>query len=299
MRKNTQASIRQQLLNLARERKENFDFVLKLYLIQRLLYRLGISEFSDRFLLKGAMLFWVWGGHTHRPTRDIDLLGFGHNDIATLVSNFQAICSMAVDDGLVFDLNAIKGIEIKEDALYQGTRITGTARLDNANITFQIDIGFGDAVTPKAKLATLPSFLDLPEAELKVYPVYTVIAEKFQAMVMLGIANSRIKDFYDLWIIGKEHNIKGPLLVDAIRATFNKRETRLSEQALSIFQASFCTDGSKQKQWLAFLRKNGLKSDVSFEQLMGKLQLFLEPAYIAATNGSSFNNDWSCWQWDS
>ncbi len=120
MTKKTAASIRQRLLNLSRERNEAFDFVLKVYLIQRLLYRLGVSTFNDHFLLKGAMLFWVWGGDSHRPTRDIDLLGFGENDIDTLVTDFQTICSVEADDGLVFDLDSIKGIEIKEDALYQG-----------------------------------------------------------------------------------------------------------------------------------------------------------------------------------
>lgn len=297
MIKNTAASIRQRLLNLSRERNEAFDFVLKVYLIQRLLYRLGVSTFNDRFLLKGAMLFWVWGGNSHRPTRDIDLLGFGENDIDTLVADFQAICKMEVDDGLVFDLSSIKGIEIKEDALYQGVRITGKASLENANITFQVDIGFGDAVTPEAELATLPSYLDLPEAELKVYPVYTVIAEKFQAMVMLGIANSRIKDFYDLWVISTELEIDGNLLVEAIQATFERRETPLSEQKLSVFENSFTSDENKQKLWVAFLSKNGLESDMIFDVLMRELQGFLEPVYMAVAKEESFDCAWLSGRW--
>jgi predicted nucleotidyltransferase component of viral defense system len=256
--KSSAASIRQRLLNLARVRGENFDYVLKTYLIQRLLYRLGSSKFRDRFLLKGAMLFWVWGGDAHRPTRDIDLLGYGGGDIEILVADFRDICSVVAEDGLEFDLASIRGIEIKEDALYQGVRITGQSSLDSARITFQVDIGFGDAVSPGAEVATVPSFLDFPDPELNVYPVYTLIAEKFQAMIMLGIANSRIKDFYDLWVIASKMEIEGNLLVEAIRATFGRRETALSEYGPSIFEPPFTADENKQKQWLAFLRKKWL-----------------------------------------
>ena len=297
MIKNNAASIRQQLLNLARERKENFDYVLKVYLIQRLLYRLS-EKFQDRFLLKGALLFWIWGENIHRPTRDIDLLGFGNNDIENLTTDFRTICSINFDDGLVFDLASIYGSEIKEGALYQGARITGKAKLDSATITFQVDIGFGDAVTPAADIAKLPSFLDLPDAELKIYPVYTVIAEKFQAMVMLDIANSRIKDFYDIWIISCKLIVEGQLLADAIKATFERRGTHLSKASLSIFEPAFVLESNKQKQWEAFLRKNGLKSEMTFEQLMGSLRTFIEPAYKAASEGFNFNLNCLSNQWD-
>jgi len=171
------ASIRQRLLNLAKEKYENFDYVLRQYLIQRLLYRLSVSEYRDQFLLKGAMLFWVWNQDIHHPTRDIDLLGFGSNDKQHLAEVFQ------------------------------GVRITGHANLDQARIPFQIDIGFGDAVTPDSENISLPSFLDLPAANIGAYPVYTVVAEKFQAMVELGIANSRLKDFFDLWMIASQFEL--------------------------------------------------------------------------------------------
>lgn len=297
MTKSSAASIRQRLLNLARARGENFDYVLKTYLIQRLLYRLGLSPFRDRFLLKGAMLFWIWDGDAHRPTRDIDLLGFGENDVDTLIAQFGEICSVEPEDGLEFDLPSIRGIEIKEDALYQGVRITGKATLDSANVTFQVDIGFGDAVSPKAEMATLPSFLDLPEPELNVYPVYTVIAEKFQAMVVLGIANSRMKDFYDLRVIASSMEIEGNVLVEAIRATFKRRETALSENRPSIFEPPFTTDENKQKQWVAFLRKNGLDSGMTFEVLMDKLREFLVPAYLAVAHGERLDGSWVSDKW--
>ena len=244
------------------------------------------------------MLFWVWDGDAHRPTRDIDLLGFGENDVDTLISQFKEICSVEAKDGLEFDLASIRGIEIKEDALYQGVRITGQSSLDSAKITFQVDIGFGDAVSPRAEVATVPSFLELPEPELNVYPVYTVIAEKFQAMVMLGIANSRIKDFYDLWVIASRMEIEGDLLVEAIKATFERRETALSENSTSIFEPPFTTDENKRKQWLAFLRKNGLDSGMTFEVLMGELREFLVPAYLAAAHGGRLDGVWLAGHWE-
>jgi len=203
------ASIRQRLLNLARERNENFDFVLKQYVIQRLLYRLSLSEYRDQFLLKGAMLFLVWTGELHRPTKDIDLLGFGSNDVAVLENEFKTICHLDANDGLSFDKDSINGAQIKENELYHGVRLTGFAYLDKAKVSFQIDVGFGDAVTPEAEQAIIPSFLDLPNPEMKIYPVYTVIAEKFQAMVALGMANSRLKDFYDIWVIGTNMELDG------------------------------------------------------------------------------------------
>jgi predicted nucleotidyltransferase component of viral defense system len=245
---NKAASIRQRLLNLARERSENFDFVLKQYVIQRLLYRLSISDYQEQFLLKGAMLFLIWTGDLHRPTKDIDLLGFGKNDVDELEKDFKAICAVEVDDGLAFDIDSINGTQIKEDALYQGVRVVGHALLDNAKITFQVDVGFGDAVTPKSEVAVVPSFLDLPEPTVRIYPAYTVIAEKFQAMVVLGIANSRIKDFYDIWVMASDMTFEASLLSDAVKATFECRETEINDMALTVFGEVFMHDESKQRQ---------------------------------------------------
>ena len=218
---NKAASIRQKLLNLSRERGESFDFVLQQYAIQRLLYRLSVSEYHDQFLLKGAMLFSVWTGDLHRPTKDIDLLGFGSNDTDVLVNDFKVICAIEADDGLIFDIESIQGVRIKEDSLYQGVRVTGFAHLEKAKIGLQVDIGFGDAVTPNARLATIPSFLDFPAPIMKIYPVYTVIAEKFHAMVALGLFNSRIKDFYDIWMIAIHGLQEGDFLLggDALDGT--------------------------------------------------------------------------------
>ena len=305
---NKAASIRQKLLNLSRERGESFDFVLQQYAIQRLLYRLSVSEYHDQFLLKGAMLFSVWTGDLHRPTKDIDLLGFGSNDTDVLVNDFKVICAIEADDGLIFDIESIQGVRIKEDSLYQGVRVTGFAHLEKAKIGLQVDIGFGDAVTPNARLATIPSFLDFPAPIMKIYPVYTVIAEKFHAMVALGLFNSRIKDFYDIWMIaihGLQEGdfllggdaldgtaLNGTLLVSAIRSTFNRRNTVMSTEMLSVFTAEFMQDTNKHKQWNAFLNKNRIVSDQSFENIQQGLRRFLEPAYQAAALGAEYPFKW-------
>ena len=305
---NKAASIRQKLLNLSRERGESFDFVLQQYAIQRLLYRLSVSEYHDQFLLKGAMLFSVWTGDLHRPTKDIDLLGFGSNDIDVLVNDFKIICATEADDGLIFDIESIQGVLIKEDSLYQGVRVTGFAHLEKAKIGLQVDIGFGDAVTPNARLATIPSFLDFPAPIMKIYPVYTVIAEKFHAMVSLGLFNSRIKDFYDIWMIaihGLQEGdfllggdaldgtaLNGTLLVSAIRSTFNRRNTVMSTEMLSVFTAEFMQDKNKHRQWNAFLNKNRIVSDQSFENIQQGLRRFLEPAYQAAALGAEYPFKW-------
>jgi predicted nucleotidyltransferase component of viral defense system len=211
---NVPASIRQRLLNLAKERNEDFNYVLTQYAMQRLLYRLSISEFKDRFLLKGALLFSIWNPDLHRPTRDADFLSFGTSDVDDLVATFKKICSMAsdVDDGLIFNLDTIQGMQIKEDAIFPGVRITGNSELAKARIAFQMDIGFGDVVTPKPEEALLPSYLDLPAPRLKIYPIYTVVAEKFQAMVALGMANSRMKDFLDIWLLSRQFDFDGKTL---------------------------------------------------------------------------------------
>jgi predicted nucleotidyltransferase component of viral defense system len=196
--RNVAASVRQRLLALSRERIEPFDLTLVRYGSERLLYRLSQSHYVDRFLLKGAMLFRVWTEETHRPTRDIDLLGFGANDTDELAQIFREVSQTDVEpDGLVFRPETVKAESIREEAAYAGIRITMEAKLENARIPIQVDIGFGDAVTPGPEEVQYPVLLDLPAPRLRSYPVYTVIAEKLEAMVLLGEANSRMKDFYD------------------------------------------------------------------------------------------------------
>lgn len=280
MVKNQAESIRQRLRNLAKVRKEEFNFVLRQFVLQRLMYRLSISVYADDFMLKGGLLFWVWNKNFHRPTQDMDLLAFGDDDIDVMKEKFSHIMQIEVNDGVVFKNKDILVSQIKEDAKYQGIRISGKAYLTQAVIPYQIDIGFGDAVEVERQFTEIPSFLeDLPTPKLKVYPVYTVIAEKFHAMIVLGKANSRMKDFYDLLTIAQTMSLTLGELQQAIKATFDRRGLTIADSSLIIFTDMFKNDEDKNKQWNAFKRKNGLSLTDDFAESIDKIQRFLEPVY--------------------
>lgn len=286
------ASVRARLLTLSRKRGDDFQFVLDQYVMQRLLYRLSRSDYADQFLLKGALLFWVWTEDFHRPTRDIDLLSYGANDVPHLVDTFQRIVALEECDGLVFNAASITGKEIKADADYPGVRLNGRAYLGKAHSTLQIDIGFGDAVVPTAEYAQLPGFLDFPFPQLRIYPVYVVIAEKFQAMVHLGLANSRMKDFFDIRVIAKTMDLDGDLLRQAIAATFERRKTPITNEALTVFTSAFSGDAGKRTQWLAFLRKNEIETPQEFGDVVGELAQLLSPVYDAIATDQPFKSSW-------
>jgi Nucleotidyl transferase AbiEii toxin, Type IV TA system len=244
------ASVRQRLLNIARDRQEDFQLVLSRFALERLLFRLSRSQHRDAFTLKGAMLFQFWGGEPHRPTRDLDLLGRGEPSTEQFEQVFQEVCRQpAGDDGLVFRDETVRAEQIKEDDEYQGLRIRLEARLGSARIPIQIDVGFGDAVTPGPQEITFPTLLDFPAPVIQAYPRETVVAEKFQAMVMLGIANSRMKDFYDLWMLAGQFEFQGPILCDAIHATFDRRKTTLPVGPPLALTSEFAEDSGKQTQW--------------------------------------------------
>jgi predicted nucleotidyltransferase component of viral defense system len=221
------ASVKQRLLNFAKEKGEVFNFVLTRYALERLLYRLSVSPYKDKFLLKGAFLFTVWFDVIQRPTRDLDLLGFGAQDIAGLEKIFVSLCKIESEDGLIYLAETVKGGEIREGEEYQGVRLIMTAMLGKARIPLQIDVGFGDAVIPQPQEETIPVILDFAAPKLKIYPKYTVVAEKFEAMVKLGIANSRLKDFWDLRFLANKFEFDGEVLQQAITATFARRRTKL------------------------------------------------------------------------
>ena len=287
-------SIRGRLLNHAKQQGENFNTLMTQYVLQRLLYRLSLSEYADSFLLKGAWLFVVWNNTLHRPTKDVDLLGFGNNDQNELLAVFKSIASIVTiePDGVVFVIDSFKATLIKGGEHYQGVRITGQAKLDTARVPIQIDIGFGDAVTPAAGEAYLPSLLGMPEPQLRVYPVYTVIAEKFQAMVILGLANSRMKDFYDICVIAHTMRLDGDFLLQAVKATFERRETPISAESLYLFDDNFTQDKNKQIQWLAFKNKNNLNSEIDFPGAVAEVQSLLEPVYQSISEERSFTMQW-------
>ncbi len=300
MVKDIAASVKQRLLNVSRERREDYNFVLRQYVLQRLMYRLGVSAFADDFLLKGGLLFWVWNESFHRPTQDMDLLGFGSDDIALLKDKFLSVIQIESDDGLVFDPQKLEAIDIKEDAKYQGVRITGRATLVKADIPYQIDIGFGDAVVAVESTTEIPVFLDdLPAPKLKVYPVESVIAEKFHAMVVLGLLNSRMKDFFDIVTLAEMMHLESKVLQLAIQATFERRDTAITGDPLTIFTDGFMSSADKEKQWRAFVSKNRLDGTASFSETVNKIQLLLEPLYQQIVENIVDDRQWSSetWSW--
>lgn len=255
------ASIRQRLLDRAKSRGEDFQLVLDRFAIERLLYRLSLSAYFDQFLLKGAMLFALWFEQPHRPTRDADFLGFGTPDPDRISKIIQELCSIESDDGIQFDETTLTIEAIREQAKYNGLRITMLAMLGNARCNIQWDIGFGDAVTPRPIQIEYPSLLDdLPSPQLLVYPRETVFAEKYEALVQLGIANSRMKDYFDLLALTREAAMNPEHLANAIQATFERRKTAKPESQAFGLSDEFANDKQKQIQWHAFLNKNRLQA---------------------------------------
>lgn len=259
--RNTAASIRALLLNKARENQQDFSWLLMRYALERLLYRLSVSEYRDSFLLKGALLFDLWFDVPLRPTRDIDLLGFGIVESSELLQVFLEICSVDADDGVVFDLGSLKVDEIRKEANYAGLRLVLTADIGGAKSRVQVDIGYGDAVTPKPEMAAYPVILSESSVPtLRVYPRYTVVAEKLEAIVVLGMVNSRMKDYFDLWVILNDQPLEDQLLKLAFTKTLERRGTPLPAGLPLGLSNTFCLDSQKNKQWGAFVKKNKLKA---------------------------------------
>ncbi len=259
---NPAASVRARLLNRAKADKAEFQLVLTRFALERLLYRLSKSPHRDQFLLKGALLFDLWFDEPHRPTRDADFLGFGSANIPRIENIFRDICKIAAaEDGMVFDPASVKGQEIRKEANYSGIRITLMATLDGAGCPVQADIGFGDAVTPGPEEAEYPVYLnDLPVPNLRVYPKYSAIAEKFEAIVSLGMGNSRMKDFFDLWVLTRNSELKPKTLRAAVEATFDRRGTVIPASTPIGLSDEFASDRIKQTQWRAFIAKNRLNA---------------------------------------
>ena len=288
------ASVRARLMNAAKTNHEAFDLVLVRFAIERLLYRLSQSKYHDRFVVKGAIMFQVWSNLTHRPTRDLDLLGMGEPDIQRFVDVFRELCAQKVeDDGLVFVVDSISAARMKEDEEYEGIRMKFNALLGAARIPVQVDIGFGDAITPSSQLIVFPTVLELPAPQLQSYPRETVVAEKFQAMVMLGIANSRMKDFFDLFTLCTQFEFDGGLVCRAIKATFDRRKTSIPTLRPLALTTEFSEDKQKSVQWNAFLRKINLNgNDLNLSEITARLADFLMPPAEAANLGQQYDKSW-------
>jgi predicted nucleotidyltransferase component of viral defense system len=298
-RRNVAASVRQRLMNLSRQSGEDFQFVLTKFELERLLYRLAQTSHAEQFVLKGAALFQLWTGLPHRATRDIDLLGFGSPSPDRLRQVFEDVCHLDVeDDGVTFLCDGIQTEEIKKGDEYQGIRIRIDARLGTARIPLQVDVGFGDAITPGPLDATYPTLLEFPPPQVKVYPRETVVAEKFQAMVTLGIANSRMKDFYDVWTLACQFDFDGLPLSAAIQATFARRMTALPKTTPLALTTEFSTDHSKVLQWNAFLRKGRLvESPPPFHDIVALLDSFLMPPTQALASNTNWQRTWASQTW--
>lgn len=295
-RRNIGHSVFQRLLNHSRTRGEDFNLLLFRYGIERLLYRLSVSPHADRFILKGASLFLVWKGQNYRVTRDADLLAFGPADTDHLTIIFKELCQTASDnaDGIEFMPDTIRAVPIREEQAYEGIRVTLLAMLHQARIPIQIDIGFGDAVTPEPERIEFPTLLDNPPPQLFAYPRYTMVAEKFEAMVRLGMANSRMKEFYDVWLLSRLFEFDGWTLCDAIRNTFRRRSTPLPDRLPMVFTDEFRKDAQKQTQWRAFVRKSK-PEDVpgEFDHVVGGIAAFLTPVIDAARGDDHFELSWA------
>jgi Nucleotidyl transferase AbiEii toxin, Type IV TA system len=275
-RRNIAASVRRRLLDLSRERNQPFELMLTRYVLERLLYRLSITEYRQSFILKGAMLMTAWLDQPLRPTRDIDLLGFVDSDPQAIVEIFREICVVECDDGVIFDAGALEIDFIRDEQEYGGLRIKTNATLDGARVRVVVDIGFGDAVEPGIVESELPVLLDLPAPRLRTYAPETLIAEKFQAMVVLGRANSRMKDFHDIWTLSRIYDFSHDGLDRAIAATFARRKTPIPIEPPDALTPAFAADPSKQQQWMAFLR--GIAADaVPIPDIIDGLREFVMP----------------------
>lgn len=277
--KNLAASVKARLLALAENSGESFNLLVVRFGVERLLYRLSQSRHADRFLLKGAMLFALWDEKATRPTQDVDFLAFGPTELKDIEDTFREIVATPVPaDGLVFKADSIRAEHIREADAYGGLRVRFVALLGTGQVPLQVDLGVGDVVTPAAEKSVFPALLDFPAPHIRSYPIYTVVAEKFEAMVKLGITNSRMKDFFDVWFLARRFEFDETTLHQAIHATFARRLTVIGNQLPYPLTDGFAKDSAKQTQWSAFLRRNGLTGAPSnFEEVIEAIREFVAP----------------------
>lgn len=287
MSKDLAASVRARLLNRARAEGTDFNQLLVRYALERLLYRLSVSAHADQFLLKGALLFNLWYDMPHRPTRDADLLGFGASDLLSLGQVLRDIASVHVEDGITFDPDSVRVEEIRKEAGYAGARVTLLGNLANARCPMQIDIGFGDAVTPAPISAVYPVLIDdFPAPKLRTYPVYTVVSEKLHAIALLGMTNSRLKDYFDLYVLLERETLDPMTLANAVAATFTRRGMVLPSDMPIGLTDEFANDPSRQRLWRAFQEKNDL-GQIPLEQIVTVVRDKLRNALIDAARLTS------------
>ncbi|MCF8072421.1 MAG: nucleotidyl transferase AbiEii/AbiGii toxin family protein [Desulfarculaceae bacterium] len=286
--KDMAASVRQRLLNLSRERGENYQLLLTRYALERFLYRLSISRHANSLVLKGAFRLMAWTDEAHRPTRDLDFTGTGDESPENLGKIISDICwvESAPDDGLRFDAGMVQIEAIREDQVYQGLRAKFIAHLGSIPISVQVDVGFGDVVTPGPEEIDYPTLLDQPAPRIKAYPKESVVAEKLQAMVAIGMPTSRMKDFYDIWTMARVFPFDGSILVQAITNTFQRRRTPLPADIPTALSDEFAQDAGKASQWEAFVKRNQLETGGAelSEVIVSMREFLLLPLHAAAAD---------------
>jgi predicted nucleotidyltransferase component of viral defense system len=279
--KNIAASVKDRLLSLARAQGRVFDILLVRFALERLLFRLSHSAHRDRFILKGGMLVTQWLDHDNRETRDIDFLGFGPDDEDEIKATFADIMMVDAADGLVFDVDALAASPIREELEYGGIRLKTSAYLERTRIPVTLDIGFGDALPDGGQIIDYPSLLDMERANIRSYPPEAVLAEKFQAIVALGLANGRMKDFYDLWALPKVLPIDADTLAPAVAATFQRRQTALPDGVPPGLSSAMAEDEQAQRRWRAFIGSLELQP-IDFGDVLKDIWALLEPVCVMA-----------------
>lgn len=292
--KNIEASVKAQLQNKAKETNRPFAEVMQYYGMERFLYRFSKSKYADKFVLKGALLFAVWQIPDRRTTLDIDFLARFDNEVTTIEKVMKEVCNISVDpDGLNFDSQTVKGMKIKEDADYEGVRVKFTGFLDRARIPMQIDVGFGDIVYPKTKVIDYPVILDFPKPHLNGYPQESVISEKFEAMIKLGLLNSRMKDFYDIWLMMRQFKFKGANIASAIKKTFNNRKTDIPNKKPLFANEIYDEKSDRQTLWSAFLKKGDIQhAPETLSATAKEIENFLIEPIMALNENGNCDKTW-------
>ena len=291
--KNIAASIRQRLLNEARASARPFNELLQYFAMERFLFRLSRSPHAEKFVLKGAFMLATWRVSLTRPTKDIDLLGQVANDVERIVDLVKEMCRQEVEpDGLDFDPASVGGERIAEEAEYKGVRVRFHGCLGTARVSMQIHVGFGDAVVPGPIMADYPTILDLPAPRIRGYTRESVVAEKFHAMVLRGLLNSRMRDFFDVWVLSRQFHFEGGVLAAAVRETFERRDLEVDPRAVALTD-EFATDGTKAAQWRGFLRKGRLEGAPSdLAEVVAGIAGFLGPVARALHERRTFTVRW-------
>jgi predicted nucleotidyltransferase component of viral defense system len=293
-KENRAESIRQRLRNRLRERGEDVQFGLQRYATERFLYRLGASAHRERFVLKGAALFALWGGSLYRPTRDLDFTGYGSAEAEDVLAAMRDVCQqVSATDELVFDPDTLSAEPIRDDSDYHGLRIRLAVTLGTSRIPIQIDIGFGNAIEPPPQDSEYPTLLDDPPPRIRTYPPEAVVAEKLHAIVVLGERNSRYKDFYDLHVLAQQFTFDGNILARAISATFERRRTSIVASLPAALAARFYSDEGRSQQWRTYVTRNSLPgAPTDFAAAGEALRNFIGPIWSALSTGEQTISTW-------